>query len=103
MPTTKKTVRTEEEVVDKEKEFVTTDNDGNTVTNKTQDTRKKVVELTLNNSHSINGVSYPAGTHEVPAEVAEDLARNDKAHDKYLSDLNKNNSVNSNQGTINAS
>lgn len=95
MPTTKKT--------DDEKEFVKTNKDGNTVTNKTQDVRPKVVNLELEHDHFINGVKYPAGTHEVPAEVAEDLQRADKAHVKYVADLNKNNAVNSNLGSRNAS
>lgn len=91
------------EVVDHEKDVLKKDKEGHTVTNRTQDTRTKVVNLSLEHDHTINGVKYPAGTREVPAEVAEDLQRADNAHSKYIADLNKNNAVNSNQGTINAS
>jgi len=72
-------------------------------TKKTEEVKEKIVEITLDNDHSINGEKYSAGTHKVPEGVAEDLLRNDKAHTKYALNLNKNNAVNSNQGSINAS
>lgn len=62
----------------------------------------KTVSVELDNQLSINGVKYEVGTHEVPAEVAVDLQRMDKEHNKYLAGLNKNVPSNGNGGSISA-
>ena len=68
----------------------------------TESDKVKLVKVELDNVHYINGITYQVGTHEVPSEVAEDLVRADKAYNKYLADLNKNNPVNGNLGSRSA-
>ena len=66
-------------------------------------TETKTVKVTLDNEIHINGVSYPVGTHEVSEDLADDLNRYDKAHDKYLVGLNKNSAVSGSLGSVSAS
>lgn len=62
----------------------------------------KLVKVELDNDHQINGVHYHTGTNEVSAEIAVDLERADKAHNKYLAGLNKNTSVSGSLGSVSA-
>lgn len=62
----------------------------------------KQVSVELDNPISINGVKYEVGTHKVSADIAEDLQRMDKAHNKYLAGLNKNVAFSGNGGSISA-
>lgn len=55
--------------------------------------QKGSAKITLANEIQINGVVVPAGSHDVPAEVAEDWKRIDDEHGKYLASLNVNNPV----------
>jgi hypothetical protein len=52
---------------------------------------KASVQIKLENDIQVNGVKIPAGTQDVPAEVASDYKRIDREHSNYLAGLNKNN------------
>jgi len=66
------------------------------------ETKQELVSVTLSNQVTINGVKYEAGTHNVPAGVAEDLTRIDKDYNTYELGLNKNKSSSGSLGSVSA-
>ncbi len=66
------------------------------------ETKQETVSVTLSNLVSINGVKYEVGTHEVPADVAEDLTRMDADYNTYELGLNKNKASSGSLGSVSA-
>lgn len=64
--------------------------------------KEKLVKVELDVAVSINDVKYPEGVNEVPEEIAVDLKRINKNHNKYLAGLNKNTPSNGNGGSRSA-
>lgn len=57
--------------------------------------------MNLTNDITVNGVTYRAGQNViVPAKQADDIARMDYEHNKYLQNLNKKNSYIVDAGNI---
>lgn len=48
-------------------------------------------KVVLDHDVTINGQTYPAGTQEVPKELAEDLRRINGGYTKHLLDRNRDN------------
>jgi hypothetical protein len=61
----------------------------------------ETTKINLVNSVTVNGITYPAGQHvEVPKKQADDIARIDYDHQKYLATLHKKDVVEINKGTM---
>ena len=62
----------------------------------------QLVKVTIGNLIAINGVKYEAGTHEVPADIADDLTRMDNDYNQYELGLNKNKAASGSLGSVSA-
>lgn len=58
------------------------------------------VKVTLENDFETNGQKIPAGTHELPADVAEDLMRRQRERNAYFRGINEKRTFTHNSGSF---